>query len=46
MAQGQPGDSMYLMISGRVRACVQGDDGLERLVREMARGQIIGEMSL
>ena len=46
MAQGEPGDSMYLMISGRVRAYVRGDDGLERLVREMARGQIIGEMSL
>jgi len=46
MAQGNPGDSMYLMISGRVRAYVRGDDGVERLVREMARGQIIGEMSL
>ena len=46
MAQGEPGDSMYLMISGRVRAYVRGDDGVERLVREMARGQIIGEMSL
>ena len=46
MAQGDPGDSMYLMISGRVRAYVRGDDGVERLVREMARGQIIGEMSL
>jgi NTE family protein len=46
MTQGEPGDSMYLMISGRVRAYVLGDDGVERLVREMARGQIIGEMSL
>ena len=46
MAQGEPGDSMYLMISGRVRAYVRGDDGVERLVREMARGQVIGEMSL
>lgn len=46
MAQGEPGDSMYLMISGRVRAYVRGDDGVEQLVREMARGQIIGEMSL
>jgi NTE family protein len=46
MAQGEPGDSMYLMISGRVRAYVRGDDGVEHLVREMARGQIIGEMSL
>ena len=46
MTQGEPGDSMYLMISGRVRAYVRGEDGVERLVREMARGQVIGEMSL
>jgi NTE family protein len=46
MAQGEPGDSVYLSISGRLRAYVRGDDGTERLVREMARGQVIGEMSL
>jgi len=46
MTQGDPGDSMYLSISGRLRAYVRGDDGVERMVREMARGQVIGEMSL
>ena len=46
MAQGDLGDAMYLTISGRLRAYVRGDDGQERVVREMARGQIIGEMSL
>lgn len=46
MTQGEAGDSMYLSVSGRLRAYVRGDDGRERLVREMARGQIIGEMSL
>jgi NTE family protein len=46
MTQGEPGDAMYLMISGRLRAHVRGEDGVERLVREMGRGQIIGEMSL
>jgi NTE family protein len=46
MTQGEPGDSVYLSISGRLRAYVRGDDGTERLVREMARGQVIGEMSL
>jgi NTE family protein len=46
MAQGEPGDSVYLSISGRLRAYVRGDDGTDRLVREMARGQVIGEMSL
>ncbi|MDP1899828.1 MAG: cyclic nucleotide-binding domain-containing protein [Rubrivivax sp.] len=46
MAQGEPGDSMYLVISGRLRAYVRGEDGDERMVREMARGQVVGEMSL
>jgi NTE family protein len=46
MTQGDPGDSMYLSISGRLRAYVKGDGGAERMVREMARGQVIGEMSL
>ena len=46
MAQGEPGDAMYLSISGRLRAYVRDDDGALHMVREMARGQIIGEMSL
>jgi NTE family protein len=44
--QGAPGDSMYLSISGRLRAYVRDDDGVPRMVREMGRGQVIGEMSL
>ena len=46
MAQGDAGDSMYLSISGRLRAYVRDEDGVEHMAREMARGQIIGEMSL
>ena len=46
MSQGEAGDSMYLSISGRLRAYVRDDEGTERMVREMARGQIIGEMAL
>ena len=46
MTQGEPGDAMYITISGRLRAYVIGDDGEEHAVREMARGQVIGEMSL
>lgn len=46
MCQGDPGDSMYLVVSGRLRAYVRDDDGIEHMVREMARGQVIGEMSL
>jgi len=46
MSQGDPGDSMYLSISGRLRVYIRDDNGVEHRVREMARGQIIGEMSL
>ena len=46
MQQGEPGDAMFLVISGRLRAYVPGDDGAPRLLREMARGQVIGELSL
>lgn len=46
MRQGDPGDSMYLSVSGRLRAYVRDEDGAERMVREMARGQVIGEMAL
>ena len=44
--QGEPGDSMYVSVSGRLRAYVRDDLGQQRMVREMSRGQIIGEMSL
>ena len=46
MRQGEAGDSMYIAISGRLRAYASGDDGSQRMVREISRGQIVGEMSL
>ncbi|HVR53971.1 MAG TPA: patatin-like phospholipase family protein [Pseudorhodoferax sp.] len=46
MHQGEEGDSMYLIVSGRLRAYVRAADGSERMVGEMARGQTVGEMSL
>jgi NTE family protein len=46
MAEDEPGDSMYVSVSGRLRAYVRQEDGSQRMVREMSRGQVIGEMSL
>ncbi len=47
MRQGEPGDAMYISVSGRLRAYLQEDAASPpRLVREMARGQVIGELSL
>lgn len=46
MRQGDAGDSMYIAISGRLRAYVTDDESSQRMVREISRGQIVGEMSL
>ena len=46
MRQGEPGDAMYLVVSGRLRAYAQDADGAEQPLREMARGQVVGEMAL
>jgi NTE family protein len=46
MEQGAPGDAMYVSVSGRLRAYVRDEIGVQRMVREMSRGQVIGEMSL
>jgi NTE family protein len=46
MTQGEPGDAMYLLVSGRLRTYIRQDDGSQRVVREISRGQVVGEMSL
>lgn len=46
MAQGDAGDAAYLTISGRLRVYVDTDDGVPRMVRELGRGEITGEISL
>lgn len=46
MEQGTPGDAAYLTISGRLRVYVKADGGEPRMVRELGRGEITGEISL
>ncbi|WP_394788335.1 patatin-like phospholipase family protein [Rhodoferax sp.] len=46
LTQGEAGDSMYLVVSGRLRAYVRTDDGSLRKVAEIPRGQVVGELSL
>ena len=46
MEQGTPGDAAYLTISGRLRVYVKADNGESRMVRELGRGEITGEISL
>lgn len=48
MRQGEPGDALYLLVSGRMRATVRDETapGGQRTVGEISRGQIVGELAL
>ncbi len=46
MTQGEPGNAAYLSLSGRLRVYVAQPDGSSRMVRELGRGEITGEISL
>ncbi|MES2581412.1 MAG: patatin-like phospholipase family protein [Pseudomonadota bacterium] len=46
LTQGDSGDAMYLVVSGRLRAFVMAEDGSPYKVAEIPRGKIVGEMSL
>jgi NTE family protein len=46
MAQGDPSDAMYLLVSGRLRISTLQEDGRRRVVREIGRGQVAGELGL
>ena len=44
--QGDAGDSLYIVINGRLRVAIQGQDGKERSVAELGRGETVGEMAM
>lgn len=43
--QGDPGDSLYVMVTGRAAVLV-GPPGSERQVNEVGAGELVGELSL
>lgn len=43
---GAPGDSMYIVLSGRLRVSAEGRDGSMESLRELARGDTVGELAL
>lgn len=45
MRQGEPGEELYLLVSGRLRVYIEEDEQ-RRIVREVSRGEVVGEMSL
>src|SRR5215470_14897412 len=44
--QGDKGDAMYLIESGRVRISIRDDDKQELTLAELAQGDFFGEMAL
>jgi NTE family protein len=46
MHQGDPSDSLYLIISGRVGVYLVDASGEKKLLIELGRGQTVGEMGL
>lgn len=44
--QGDKGDAMYLIESGRVRISIRDDDSQELTLAELAQGDFFGEMSI
>ena len=44
--QGDIGDSLYFVVSGRLRVMVENDEGQERLIGEVTQGENVGEMAL
>jgi predicted acylesterase/phospholipase RssA/CRP-like cAMP-binding protein len=45
-SEGDPSDSLYIVISGRLRVSVRVPNGEEKVVGEVARGETVGEMGL
>jgi len=45
-AQGDPGDSMYLLLQGRLCVRLRHADGSEMTLAELGPGSIVGEMAL
>ena len=43
--QGDPGDAMYIVVSGRLRVVHENPDGSQEPLLEIARGETVGEMS-
>jgi len=44
--QGDPGDSAYIVMSGRLRIVLADLEAEERTLNELGRGEVLGEMAL
>ena len=46
IAEGDPGDGLYVLLSGRLRVSVGTAGGGERVLHDLGRGAVIGEIAL
>lgn len=46
LRQGDKGDALYLVITGRVKAVLLAEDGREVILASMEPGEVVGEMAL
>jgi NTE family protein len=46
MRQGEPGDALYIVVSGRLQVWMRDAEGRQQLWRELGRSQVVGELSL
>jgi len=44
--QGDPGDSLYIVVSGRLRVALTNAGGDQRAINEIGRGECVGEFAL
>ena len=44
--QGDPGDHLYLVLSGRLRAQIEGQGGTTQPLGEIGHGELVGETAL
>lgn len=43
---GEVGDAMYVVLSGRLRVMIEHSDGTAETIRELSRGDAVGELAL
>src|SRR5262245_19234064 len=46
MRQGEVGDCLYVLLSGRLRASIERESGAHSAVGDICPGEVVGEMSL
>ncbi len=44
--QGDTGDSLYVLVHGRLSVSIVHEDGQERPIGEVSRGEVVGEMAV